>query len=116
MPSLEVTLSKKLTEVQKKTLADELTANVTLITGKEQFMVMTMIRDDVYMQMGDKVLENGAFVNLNCFGQANPEENKAYAVRICQILGEQLGIAGKDIYMNLTERSWWATNGTVQSV
>ena len=116
MPSLELNLSKKITKEQKKVLADFLSANVVMISGKTQDALMTVIRDDCYLQMGDAELENGAFINMNSFGPADPAEVEAYVKKIYEILEEELGMSPHDMYMNYTERSWWGCHGGVFTI
>ena len=113
MPCIELNISKKISKASKKILSDRLTTDITLIPGKTQEQVMVVIRDDSYIQMGDKFLENGAFINMGCFGTADQESNRNYAMRMYEILNEELGIDKDDIYMNLTERLWWGCHGTV---
>ena len=74
---------------------------------------MTSVQADCIIQMGGEVLENGAFVNMSCFGEAPAEDNKAYALALFQTLKDLIGVEKDDIYMNLTERSWWGCHGDV---
>ncbi len=113
MPVIELNVSQKIDKAKKKRIADRISEDITLIPGKQQFELMSVIRDDSYIQLGDKFIENGAFINMSCFGSAEAQYNERYTLRLFEILKEELGIDGDDIYMNLTERKWWGCHGKV---
>ena len=113
MPSIELKFARKISKEQKAAFAEKIAEDITIISGKAQHEVMVVIQDDCFITMGKDILENGVFINMNSFSTSDQAQLEEYAVKLFGRLNEYFDVSKDDIYMNLTERSWWGCHGGV---
>lgn len=111
MPFVDVKLTKKLDENQKNALKTELGAHMAII-GKPETYTMIGIADGYTLYFAGKKLEEGAYVAVDVLGGANPAGTADYTRAVCETLEKQLGIPGKNVYVEYRHTTDWGWNGT----
>lgn len=115
MPYINVKLSKKFDDVPKNRMAAAMAEKITIIPGKEPIQLMSTIEDGVMLHRGGKPAANAAFVEIRCFGKAEPQYNEQFALEVYKLLETCFGIRAEDVYLNFNEQSWWGAGGTVKT-
>lgn len=111
MPFIDARIAKKLTDAQKDALKERLGKAISVI-GKPESYTMIGIIDGYTLYFGGKKLENGAYVAVDILGDSNPANSAAMTEAVCNILGEELGTGGQDIYVEYRHTKDWGWNGT----
>ena len=94
MPFIDCKLSRKLDGEQKDKIKRRLGEAVRVL-GKPESYLMVGIADGYDLYFGGKKLENGAYVSVSLF----------------DILGEELGAAGTEVYVTYHGVNDWGWNG-----
>ena len=73
---------------------------------------MVQLQDDCQLWLGGKPLQKGAYLAVSLFGNAAPADYDAMTAKLCQILGDELGIPGDAVYVTYHPVSDWGWNGS----
>lgn len=112
MPYISTKTTKTLTQEQKDTLAKRFGEAITLIPGKTEAHLMLGFDENITMYFAGKTGEPMAFVEVKLLGKAEKEYYSLLTKRICDILKEELGIDGKNVYVKYEEVTHWGFNGS----
>ena len=110
MPFTDCKLSRKLDGEQKDKIKRRLGEAVRVL-GKPESYLMVGIADGYDLYFGSKKLENGAYVSVSLFGSATSAAYEKMTGIICDILGEELGAAGSEVYVTYHGVNDWGWNG-----
>lgn len=111
MPYIDVKLSKKITEGEKEKLKTELGKAIKILHKPESYL-MVGVCDNYDLYFAGSKLENGAFVSISVFGSVDSDCAESMTSSVCDILNNQFGIAGRDVYVTYSGISNWGWNGS----
>ncbi len=112
MPFVNAKVSVDLNDEQKDQLQQKLTEAVNKSFGKPTQYIMVGIetRQDLYF--GGKKMAKGAFVEISLLGHPSGSACSAMTAQVCDILQQQLGIAGNMVYVSYHPIDNWGWNGS----
>ncbi len=113
MPYIQVNLSQTLKETQKEELKVRLGEVITLIPGKTEAVTMVDIADGRAVYLDGKPI-NGGFIDVRLFGAAAQASKEAFTSAVFQEMELLLGIAPKDLYLNIFELNSWGAGGRLK--
>jgi len=111
MPYMRVSLTKTLTQEQKKALYDGLGAALSLIPGKKPYMLIAEIEDGKTIFCGGRPQENFVFVDARYFGKFEYPVKKAFAQGVFKAIEDVAGTPKECISMTILEMSTWGGFG-----
>ena len=111
MPFIQTKLSVKLDEDKKENLQNLLTDVTASCFGKPKAFVMAGIEDNQDLYMGGKKLENGAYLSIKLLGSTTKPVCVQLTQKICEILKQELGTEGQNIYVSYHPVDLWGWNG-----
>ncbi|MBR1680765.1 hypothetical protein IJ707_03130 [bacterium] len=111
MPFIETKISLKLNENQKENLQNQLTEAVASAFGKPKSFVMAGLEDGQDLYMGGKKLENGAYLSIKLLGNTTKPVCNQLTIAFCQILLNELGTSGQNVYVSYHPVDLWGWNG-----
>lgn len=111
MPYMRVSLTKTLTQEQKKALYDGLGAALSLIPGKKPYMLIAEIEDGKTIFCGGKPQEDFAFVDARYFSKFEYHVKKAFVQGVFKAITEVVGTPSPCISMTILEMSTWGGFG-----
>lgn len=110
MPFIDVKLSKKVTDSDKEELKSRLGKAIGTLHKPESYL-MVGVCDGYDLFFAGNKLTNGAFVSISVFGKVSPSDAEKMTAKVCDILSEQFGVAGKDVYITYSGVADWGWNG-----
>ena len=113
MPLISVNAVGTLTAQQKDAIKAGLGHAITLIPGKKEKALMVDISDGHALYLGGNPLENGAFVDVRIFKDAEFDDKKAMTEAIFALLEKECGIPANQIYLTFTAHAEWGLRGTL---
>ncbi|MBR6935370.1 MAG: hypothetical protein IKH41_07760 [Clostridia bacterium] len=81
------------------------------VIGKPEAYTMVGIIDGYTLYFAGNKLEDGAHIAVDILGSANPSNSEAFTRAACDIMKEQLGIPGKNVYVEFRHTPDWGWNG-----
>jgi len=111
MPYMRVALTKTLTMEQKQALYDRLGQALSLIPGKEPYMLIAEIEDGKTIFCGGKPQEDFAFVDARYFSKFEYHVKKAFVQGVFKAITEVVGTPSPCISMTILEMSTWGGFG-----
>ena len=112
MPYIGTTTTKSLTEEQKATLAKRFGKAITAFPGKSEAHLMLGFSEEKTMYFAGKTGEPMAFIEVKLLGKADKDGCKEFTRLACEIMKEELGIDGANVYVKYEEISDWGWNGS----
>ena len=112
MPCMKCFVNQKLTSENKKNLRDGFIRAAEIIPGKTADSVLVILEEekDMYFHQSEEI--KSAFVEVNLFARKDLTEYfPAMTEKICQLLSEELGIKGTDVYVRYLATTDWGWNG-----
>ena len=111
MPLLKLETSVPLTDDKRTNLAQALSTIVAETIGKPESYMMVIIGQGTVCMGGE--VSPGAFVDIRSIGGLNPSVNGTLSEKVCGLLGEELGIDTRRVYLNFSnvERPGWGWDG-----
>ena len=113
MPFISVSAAGKLTPEQKTELKKGLGECITLIPGKTEKALMVDLTDGHTLYMGGNELENGAFVEVRMYKDAEFTHKKAVTEAIFALLERVCGMTAKQVYITFDAYDEWGTKGSL---
>ena len=111
MPYIEAKLSIKLDENQKNDLQLKLADAVSVAFSKPKTYIMTNIEDSKSLYMNGNSIGQGAYITVQALGSvAKPSCQNATQV-ICNMLVNDYGLNGSNIYITYHPVDLWGWNG-----
>jgi phenylpyruvate tautomerase len=102
MPIIVLQTSVSCSEDEKKLLAKRLSSLCSMLLGKPEAYVLSMVHDNVTLLFGGN-LGRAALVDLKSIGGLNPVINKKISKEICNFLVENLAIEPTNIYIHFID-------------
>lgn len=111
MPYIEAKLSIKLDENQKNELQAKLTDVVSGAFSKPKQYIMACIEDEKYIYMAEKKLDKGAYISIKLLGTTSKPACQTLTQNICNILSNDYGIVGSNVYVSYHPVDLWGWSG-----
>lgn len=112
MPYINVKTTEKIDEAKKAVLESKLTKAITIIPGKTEAHLMCSVEDGVSMMFHNEKAPT-AFVEVKLLGKSTKEAYGNLTAEICNILQEEIGVAGNFCYVQFTEVENWGCDGSL---
>lgn len=113
MPYIEAKLSVKLDDNQKDNLFKKLSNTISLAFSKPKSYIMTNIEDSKSLYMGDSKVEKGAYIAVRSLGSVSKSSCQTATKEICDILTNEYGLNGSNIYITYHPVDFWGWNGSM---
>lgn len=113
MPYIEAKLSTKLDESQKDDLQKKLADAVSSAFSKPKAYIMTNIEDSKSLYMAEKKVENGAYITVRSLGSVSKPSCQNATKEICDMLINNFGLNGSNIYITYHPVDLWGWNGSM---
>ena len=113
MPYIEAKLSIKLDDSQKDQLQTKLANAVSSAFSKPKSYIMTDIEDSKNLYMGGAKVEKGAYVTIRSLGSVSKPSCQTATKEICDILSDDYGLNGANIYITYHPVDFWGWNGSM---
>lgn len=110
MPFIDCKLTEKLTDDKKESIKSKLGKSIAVMHKPESYL-MVGIADGYDLYFAGKKLENGAYVGIKLFGKPSSSDCERMTAAVCEILADELGIAGSAVYVTYQGISDWGWNG-----
>lgn len=112
MPCIQTKVNIKISAEKEKALKQEFGRAAELIPGKSENWLMLTFEDGCRMYFQGGGDEPAAFVEVKIYGKAPAPAYDALTAEITRILGNELGIDAKRIYVKYEETQYWGWNGS----
>lgn len=113
MPYIEAKLSIKLDESQKEDLQKKLTDAISSAFSKPKSYIMTNIEESKSLYMGGNKVERGAYILVRSLGSVSRPSCQAATKEISDILSDNYGLNGSNIYITYHPVEFWGWNGSM---
>ena len=113
MPYIEAKLSIELNDSQKDELQAKLANAVSSAFAKPNAYIMTTIEDETSLYMGGKKVEKGAYIEVKALGTVTKPSCQTATKTICDILTNDYGLNGVQIYITYHPVDMWGWNGSM---
>ena len=113
MPYIEAKLSIELNDSQKDELQAKLAQVVSSAFSKPNAYIMTNIEDEKSLYMGEAKVEKGAYVEVKALGTVAKPSCQTATKTICDILTNDYGLNGAQIYITYHPVELWGWNGSM---
>ena len=110
MPYISTKTNKILSKENETRLTDAYGKAIELLPGKTEKWLMLSFEGGVSMAFHGDAESDMAFVTVALVGKAPREAYEALTARVCELLGEELGIAPDMIYVKYEEAEHWGWN------
>ena len=113
MPYIEAKLSIKLDDNQKDQLQAKLADAVSSAFSKPKSYIMTNIEDSKSLYMGGNKIEKGAYIVVRSLGSVSKPPCQIATKEICNMLTNDYGLNGSNIYITYHPVELWGWNGSM---
>lgn len=113
MPYIEAKLSIKLDDNQRNELSKKLSDAVSVSFSKPKSYIMTNIEDSKFLYMGDIKAEKGAYITVRSLGSVSKPSCMSATQSICNMLENDYGLNGSNIYITYHPVEFWGWNGSM---
>ena len=103
-------VSVPLTEEKRIAIKTALGQSISLM-GKGESFLMVGFEDNVPLYFGGEKQEKCAFVEIKVFGEVNPDQASEMTGKVCDTLGDELGIPADKVYVTYQGYTDWGWNG-----
>lgn len=110
MPFIKTKTSVEISKQKEEAIKTKLgTAIIKL--GKGEAWLMLEFEDNCRLWFRGGNAEKLAMVEISLFGKASEDQYDNMTKAVCDILSEELGIPGEDVYVKYEEVEHWGYNG-----
>ena len=113
MPYIEAKLSIELNDNQKDELQAKLSNAVSSAFSKPNAYIMTNIEDSKSLYMGGAKVEKGAYIMIKALGSVSKPSCQTATKEICDMLTNDYGLNGANIYVTYHPVDMWGWNGSM---
>lgn len=110
MPFISTKTTCEITKEKETSIKAKLGEAMALI-GKSEGWLMLEFEDNKRMYMRGDNKEDIAMVEVALFGKASDSQYDAFTKKITQVIKEELGVDGENIYIKYSEIEHWGYNG-----
>ena len=111
MPFISTKTNKTVSPDTARALKEAYASAIELLPGKTEKWLMLSFEGDTLMAFHGDMESPMAYVTVALVGKAPREAYEALTARICEIMGEVLGIASDMVYVKYEEVEHWGYNG-----
>jgi len=113
MPYINITTNKEITQAKMTAIKAKLGEAITLIPGKvEAGLIVGFVNSGLMFHAGEQC--DAAFVTVDIFSFTTNEAWDALIAAITKILGDELGIESRHIYIKVSGNKIWGSNGQLK--
>jgi len=113
MPYIEAKLSIKLDDNKKNELQGKLADAISSAFSKPKTYIMTNIEDEKSIYMGGRKAEKGAYILVRSLGSISKTPCENATKEICDILINDYGLEGSNIYVTYHPVDMWGWNSSM---
>ena len=113
MPYIEAKLSIELNDNQKDELQAKLSNAVSSAFSKPNAYIMTNIEGSKSLYMGSTKVEKGAYIVVKALGSVSKPSCQTATKAICDMLTNDYGLIGANIYVTYHPVDMWGWNGSM---
>ena len=110
MPFIDAKISVPVSDEKKEAIKTKFGSAITTL-GKTESYLMVGIDDGYSLFMAGKPVEKGAYVSVSLYGAASADAYDRMTGQICEILNEELGLSGQEVYVTYHSVNDWGWNG-----
>lgn len=110
MPFISTKTNQSISKKTAKALKEAYASAIELLPGKTEKWLMLSFEGDTEMAFHGDMDSPMAYVSVSLVGTAPREAYDAMTVRLCEIMGEVLGIAPDMVYVKYEEADCWGWN------
>ena len=111
MPFISTKTNKPVSEDTAKRLKEAYASAIELLPGKTEKWLMLSFEGETKMAFHGDMDAPMAFLEVSLVGKAPRDAYDALTKRLCEIMGEVLGIASDMVYVKYEEVDHWGFNG-----
>lgn len=111
MPYMKVSVAKKLTEEERRELANGLGEALGLIPGKHPSFLIADIEDGRNFYLGGVPQENFAFIDVRYYSKFSYQIKQKFTKACFEALNKTLGTAKEQMFLTITEFNTWGGFG-----
>lgn len=113
MPYIEAKMSIKLDDTRRDELEKKLVDVVSNAFGKPKPYIMTNIEDGKMLYMAENKVVKGAYIAIRLLGSTSRSTCQSLTKDICNILQNDFGIDGSNVYVTYHPVDLWGWNGSM---
>ena len=110
MPFISTKTNKTISKETAKTLKEAYASAIELLPGKTEKWLMLSFEGDTTMAFHGDMDMAMAYLTVSLVGKAPSEAYDALTKRLCEIMGDVLGIAADAVYVKYEEIDHWGWN------
>ena len=107
MPFISTKTNKSIDKITAKALKEAYASAIELLPGKTEKWLMLSFEGDTQMAFHGDMESPMAFLTVSLVGSASDEAYDALTKRLCEIMGDLLGIAPDMVYVKYEEVDHW---------
>ena len=111
MPFIDSKISVKVSDEKKDIIKARLGQALSII-GKPESFLMVGFDDEYTLYFAGNKMEKAAYISVDILGSANSPASAEMTEAICKIYEEELGISGRNIYVEYRATPDWGWNGS----
>ena len=111
MPFISTKTNKTVTPDTARALKEAYASAIELLPGKTEKWLMLSFEGDTLMAFHGDMDSPMAYITVALVGKAPRAAYEALTARICEIMGEVLGIASDMVYVKYEEVEHWGYDG-----
>ena len=111
MPFISTKTNKPVPADTAKKLKEAYASAIELLPGKTEKWLMLSFEGDTTMAFHGDMESPMAFLTVSLVGKAPGEAYDALTARLCEIMGDVLGIAADMVYVKYEEVDHWGFDG-----
>lgn len=112
MPFIDSKISVSITKEQEKEIKTRLGQAISVIPGKSEAWLMLGFQPEYKIYFRGDDSEPAAFVDVNVYGNEDPNGFEKLTGAICAIFKDVLGIEADHIYVKYSAVRNWGWNGS----
>ena len=109
MPFIKAKTSIEVTPQKEEAIKSKLGKAIKLI-GKSEAWLMIEFEDNCRLWFRGSKSEPTAIVEIALFGKASDDQYDDMTKAVCEIISDELGISGEEIYVKYEEVAHWGYN------
>ncbi len=110
MPMIEAKVTMELPTEKRDLLKAEFGKAISIMGKPESYLMINLVdKQDLYF--GGKKLDKGAYVEVKVLGSIDANASDRMTAELCEILENELGIPGNQVYISYWGTANWGWNG-----
>ena len=109
MPFIKTKASVEISKQKEEAIKSKLGKAITAL-GKSEAWLMLEFEDNCRLWFRGSNAEPAAMVEISLFGKASEDQYDKMTKEVCNIISDELGISGEEIYVKYEEIDHWGYN------